>query len=353
MSYLYDIIDDDLKQITSNSRINWELLEGKTVLISGANGFLPSYLVEVLLFLNQTRFKNKTKIIAMVRNLSKAKKRFSRYLNREDLVFLVQDVNDPVGLKEEVHFIIHAASLASPKFYKEYPVETLLPNVLGTYQLLRFSERQPLEGFLFLSSGAVYGVLEDEKAVYNENLYGLINPLNVLSSYGLSKKMGESMLYSWYKEHRVPVKMVRIFYTYGPGMNLSDGRAIGDFVSNIMKNENIVLKSKGDAIRHFCYLADAATAFFLVLLSGKSGEAYNIANTGEGSRSILEIAQLLIKLFPEKDINIIFKQRDKNDPYMESPIIKKSPDINKIKSLGWEIKYTLEKGLKRTIRSFL
>ncbi len=343
------ITKEDLEFITS-SNIPWESLEGKNILITGANGFLPAYMVETILYLNEIKFKEKATVFAIVRNKKRALKRFSNYKNIKELKFYVHDVCKPLKIKEEIHYIIHAASQASPKFYRKDPVGTLCPNALGTYYLLNLAKEKNVDSFLFFSSGEVYGNVDETKIPIKEESYGYVDPIDVRSCYAESKRMGENMCISFFKQFDVPTKIVRPFHTYGPGMKLDDGRVFADFISNILNKEDIIMKSDGSAIRAFCYLADAVSGYFTVLLNGKNGSAYNVGND-KCEVSILNLAERLVKLFPEYNTKVIRKER-KNSIYLESKINRSSPDISKIRSIGWEPQYSIEEGFKRTVQIF-
>jgi len=345
------IILEDLKFIT-DQLLPWEKLEGKTILISGAGGFLPAYMVESLMFLNESRFKIPVKVIGIVRDLQKAWKRFSFYKNSKDLVLIEGDISEYNNIGEPIHYIIHAASQASPKYFGNDPVGTLLPNIMGTFHLLNLARKNPLEGFLFFSSGEVYGETDPAKIPMKETDYGFVDPAVVRSCYGESKRMGETMCVSWHHQYGVPAKIARPFHTYGPGMKLDDGRVFADFVSDVVNNRNIVMKSDGSAIRPFCYLADATAGFFTVLLKGNSGEAYNVGNQN-AEISIRELAHIIAALFPEKELKVIPYIPGKNMNYLKSTISRNCPEISKIKKLGWEPHYSVREGFKRTILSYL
>lgn len=344
------IVEQDLEFIT-NHQLPWDLLEGKTVLITGANGFLPAYMVETILFLNESKFSRPTKIIGLVRNLDKAKQRFKFYAGRSDLELMQADVSEPFECKLPINFIIHAASQASPKYYGIDPVGTLLPNTIGTNNLLLFTLKNPVESFLFFSSGEVYGEVDSDHIPTNENDYGYIDPVNVRSCYGESKRMGENMCVSYHHQFKVPAKIVRPFHTYGPGMQLDDGRVFADFVADMVHNKDIIMKSDGSAIRSFCYLADAIVGFFTVLLNGKNGEAYNVGNPN-GEISIKDLAYTLTSLFPEKKLKVVEIQRAANNNYLISSTSRNCPNIIKIKNLGWIPYYSVLEGFKRTIQSY-
>lgn len=343
------IVEEDLKFIIKSNNF-WSSFEGKNLLITGANGFLPAYMVETLLYLNENQFEEKTNVYALVRDEKKALERFYRYKNFKELNFIVQDVCKPLHINEKLHFIIHAASQASPKFYLKDPVGTLCTNVIGTYNLLKLAKKNKVESFLFFSSGEVYGEVNKDKIPIEEDSYGYLDPTDVRSCYGESKRMGETMCVSWFKQYGIPTKIIRPFHTYGPGMKLNDGRVFADFVANILKREDILMKSDGKSTRSFCYLADAVSAYFNILINGENAEPYNVGNDS-GEISILNLAETLVKLFPDYNLKVIRKKR-KDANYLESKIKRSSPDISKIRSIGWKPHYSVEKGFKRTVQSF-
>lgn len=344
------IIGEDLQFITGQP-LPWEKLEGCTVLVSGAAGFLPAYMVETILFLNETKFKKPALVIGIVRNFKRAEERFAFYKQRKDLQLIQANINELPEIGREIHYIIHAASQASPKYYSTDPVGTLMPNVIGTFKLLELARKNPLECFLFFSSGEVYGVVSPQHIPMKEDDYGYVDPATVRSCYGESKRMGETMCVSWYHQYGVPAKIARPFHTYGPGMDLDDGRVFADFVRDVVNGRDITMTSDGSAIRPFCYLSDAIAGFFTVMLKGKNGEAYNVGNQYE-EISIMQLAQTLVDLFPEKGLRVISRPDTENVTYMKSNIPRNCPEISKIKSLGWDPHITVLEGFKRTILSY-
>ena len=163
--------------------------------------------------------------------------------------------------------------------------------------------------------------------------------------------MGETICVSYFAQYGIKAKIVRPFHTYGPGMALDDGRVYADFVANIIKDQNIILNSDGKAKRAFCYLTDATIGFLTVLVNGENGEAYNVGNPQE-EYSILELANILVNLYPEKKIEVILNKTINAD-YLKSTITRNSPNIDKLKKLNWNPTVTIEKGFKRTVSSFL
>lgn len=343
------MIIEDFNQI-KNSSIDWNRFESKTILITGANGFLPAYMVETLLLLNNDILKySPCKVIALVRNEKHTKERFSNYLNNDNFKIIVQDVANEINLIEKIDYIIHAASPASPKYYNIDPVGVIMPNILGTKNTLDLAIENKVEGYLYFSSGEVYGQLNDGEVI-DEDKYGYLDPTTVRACYGESKRMGENLCVSYGHQYNIPVKIVRPFHTYGPGMKLDDGRVFADFVKNIVHNENIEMKSDGSATRAFCYLSDATVAFFKILLDGEKNNAYNMANS-KTIISIKKLATILVNMFPEKKLKAVFAEQSKD--YLQSPAKGNSVDTNKIKELGWEPSVSIEDGFKKTIRSYL
>jgi nucleoside-diphosphate-sugar epimerase len=347
----HQIVDEDLERILATD-LPWSEFAGKTILITGVNGFLPAYIAETFLYFNEKISSEKIKIIGLARNRARAENRFSSYHGRSDLKLIVQDVCTPIVLEDKIDYIIHAASQASPKYYSKDPVGTLSANILGTCNLLKLAQDNSVEGFLFFSSGEVYGEVATSQIPTKESDYGYIDPTNIRSCYGESKRMGETMCVSWFHQYGVPTKIVRPFHTYGPGMSLDDGRVYADFIASILNNRDIVMKSDGSAIRAFCYLADAVQGFLTVLLKGDKGQAYNIGND-HCETSIFDLACKLTSLFPEKKLRVVKKDVVQSTEYLRSSILRSCPDISKVRMLGWQPSTSIDEGFRRTIRSFL
>lgn len=343
---MHPIVEQDLAEITA-APLPWDEFSGSTVLVTGAAGFLPAYMVETLLYLNRNRLTRPAKVIALVRNLERARAHFANYAGRSDFEIVAQDVSAPLTIDEPLDYIIHAASQASPVYYRTDPVGTLSPNVMGTYHLLEAARRSSSRGFLYFSSGEIYGIVPPGSGDIAENTGGWLDPTDLRSCYGESKRMGETMCVAWARQFGIPATIARPFHTYGPGMKLDDGRVFADFVRDILGGGPLVLNSDGSARRSFCYLADATAGFFTVLLQGKSGEAYNVANPG-GECSIAELAD---RLAVSHGLTVERRARlDAN--YMPSPILSTKPDITKTKALGWQPRYGIEEGFARTVSSY-
>jgi UDP-glucuronate decarboxylase len=344
------VIEEDLRRICA-SDLPWSAFAGSTVLVAGAGGFLPAYMVETLLYLNETIPQQKTCVIGLVRDIEKAARRFEAYRGRDDLKLIRHDVTQPLPPLDRPKFIIHAASQASPKDFGSDPVGTLSANVLGTHHLLQLARDSRSEGFLFLSSGAVYGRPQSVARRITEQDYGVVDPLEVRACYGESKRLAETMCVCWRHQFGVPAKIVRIGHAYGPGMRLDDGRVSRDFVADVLRGGPIVLHSDGRARRSFCYLADVTAAFFTVLLKGAPGEAYNVAND-EAECTISEIANLLVSVFPERQLQIVQKGRSGPETFLHCKYDEAQIDISKIRALGWRPTTGPAEGFLRTVKSF-
>ncbi len=340
------VIKEDIQFVLSRFK-HVERFRNKTVLITGAAGFLPAYLVEFFMSLDP---EFNTRVIALVRTMDKAKVRFSHCLNDSRLSLKEHDVSLPYFSVEKINFIVHAASQASPKYYNIDPVWTLSANILGTINLLNIARKQNVDSFLFFSSGEVYGEVDEKQVPIKEDSFGYLNPINVRSCYAESKRMGENICISWYHQYGVKVKIVRPFHTYGPGMDLDDGRVFADFVSNILQKRDIVLKSDGSARRAYCYIADATLGFLTTLFHGENGNVYNVGNPYQ-ELSVLDLAKILVDIKPELKLEVVFSENSNKD-YLISPIKVNSPNVDKIKSIGWTPSITAKEGFTRTINSF-
>ena len=334
-----------------DSDLPWSELDGATILITGASGFLGSALVRTLLQRNDRRMQSKTKIVALSRNGSRASDRFSEFAGRDDLKLLVQDVVEPIDYAGALDFVIHAASNATPRHYSIDPVGTHLSNSLGTYNLLRLASKAQCRSFLFVSSGDVYGVVPAEHPLISEDVFGSIDPMLVRSCYGESKRAAENLLACWNHQYGLPTKVARLSHTYGPGIALDDGRVFADFVACALAGRDIVLTSDGTATRPFCYITDAVVGLFTIMLLGASGEAYNLAND-DATLSIAELAQVVADCVPESGVKPVFDACAKRPGYIASKITGGMVDTRKLRSLGWKPTITPRLGFARTISSY-
>jgi dTDP-glucose 4,6-dehydratase len=282
----------------------WHRLSGQTIAVTGAGGFLGGYLVRVLLGLNAAdRVERPIRVLALVRDVDRGRERLKAFADDPCLDLRAWNLNDiAVPNLGNCNYVLHAASQASPRFYGRDPVGTLLPNAVGTASLLQALQRcADPRGFLFVSSSEVYGQVGGD-CTLSETDYGQLDPATVRACYAESKRLGETLCVAWHHQYGLPTFIVRPFHTYGPGLLADDGRVFADFTYNVIRGENIVMMSDGSARRAFCYASDAIAGFFTVLLNGQPATPYNVANPA-GELSVMELAELLVGLYPDKGLN--------------------------------------------------
>ena len=246
MNYLaeHPLVLDDLQRL-ANADLPWDLLAGKSLLVSGGAGFLGSYLVRALLLANR-RHALGLRLLCLVRQCARAQQRLHAWLDDPALTLFEHDLQHPLTHDLPVaDWIIHGASQASPKFYGSDPVGTLLANTSGTHHLLQHAQRSQSQRFLFFSSGEVYGQPAQAQQPIGETDYGYLDPMQVRSCYAESKRLGETLCVAWAHQYGLHTSVVRPFHTYGPGMALDDGRVFADFVADVVAARDIVLHSDG------------------------------------------------------------------------------------------------------------
>ena len=323
-------------------------LEGKTVLVTGATGLIGSFLVDMFLYAN-FRWNAKIKVLAISRKRKNLIQRFGEKQSPE-LCYLEQDISLPFEVKETVDYIIHAAGNAYPAVFREKPVETLLSNVTGTRNLLELARKNRNCPFLFVSSGEVYGGNTCLENPLMESDYGYIDVLLPRSCYPMGKRAGENLCVSWMQEYGTPVKIVRPCHTFGPNVTERDNRVTVQFMKNVIRQEDIVLKSEGKQIRSYCYVADCASALLSVLLNGENAKAYNLAT--DETISIREFAWECAKAAGKQVILRLPNQTEKEE---RTPIENQILSDKALEKLGWKKNFSIKEGIKHSIeimRSF-
>ncbi len=338
--------ETDLIQIVDGIKKEAKILEGKTILISGGSGFIGSYINAVIFLLNKKILKKPCKVISLDNYITGFRKNFLMDIKDKNFQFHHYDVRLPFTLNTQVDFIVHAAGLASPFYYKKYPLETIESAILGAKNLLELSRITKPESFLFFSSSEIYGDPDPEHVPTPENYAGHVSSIGPRACYDESKRLTETLCLVYHQIYNIPIKIVRPFNVYGPGMRHTDYRVIPTFIYSGIKGKNLPVHDKGNQTRTFCYVSDAITAVFKVLLSGKNGEVYNIGND-KPEISMYELAAIICEI-----LNNGVKPRRKEYPeyYPAGEPQRRCPDLSKIKStLQFEPKVDLKTGLKKTI----
>ncbi len=342
------IIKEDIENILAAPSMDWSRFSKKTVLITGAYGMLASYLVYTLCLLNEKDSDFDCRILALGRNKKKMSDRFGEFLDKPYFIPLYESALGMHEVEGNLDFIIHAASPTDPRSYLTAPAAVIGANVNATMELLEMAVRKKSQGFLFISSGEAYGVLEKE-VIYEEDggMVKISEPRNV---YAMSKRLGERLCMDYAENKGIPAKIVRPSHTYGPTMDIKhDGRVFADFVSDAVNGRDIVMTGDGKASRAFIYLSDAALGYFKVLLDGKNGEAYNVTNN-EGIRTIRQLAEYTASL-AKPPVKAVFGTPDAS--YKENANKKASiRSTEKLESLGWKASVSPEEGFRRTVDSF-
>lgn len=327
------IFEEDIKNIIND--FDMSVFDGKTILVTGATGLIGKLCVKSLLNSGYN-----TQVIALVRDEEKAKNIFGE---SKRLTYLVQDINQRINTTRRVDYIIHAASTTSSKDFVEKPVETIYTAINGSRNVLEFAKNKRLEGMVYLSSLEIYGV--NEKENIKEEDYGYIDILNPRSSYSESKKMVETMCISYGTEYGVPVKIARLAQTFGAGVSISDNRVFAQFAKAIINKENIILHTKGETKRNYCYTTDAVRGIFTILTKGENNNAYNVANENSYC-SISEMAHLLENEYTKVEYKIDEVNRGYN------PTVKIALNTEKLNALGWDAKVNLKEMFDRLIMNF-
>lgn len=348
--YKNEIVQKDLIEITENIK-NLEALKNTSILITGATGMLATYVTYTLMYLNEKENYN-IQIFALVRSEEKAKQKFGKFLQNPNFKLVIQDVTKSIEISEKIDYIIHSAGSASPYFIVNDPVGIIKANTLGTINVMELARKCNVKKVLYTSTREVYGKVDDDVLEITEDMIGKLDQMDSRSCYPESKRMGENICKSYQLQFGIPFNNVRIAHSYGPGMTIDkDGRVMSDFIYCTVNNKDITLNSDGTAKRAFCYINDAITAIFMVLLNGENGESYNIANETEENQ-IRDVALKLTKIFPEKNLKVTYLDSSKVNTVGYSKIARVKLSTKKLETLGWRPQVKLEEGLKRTVESF-
>jgi len=313
-----------------------------SILVTGATGMIGSCIVDTILMANK-RYGNDIELVALGRDEIKLKKRFS-YADQTHISYIVQDITKPLVTERNIDFIVHAASNADPISYSLYPAETILTNIYGTNNMLKYCKEHNKTRILLTSTFETYGRIEGKDTYYEEDS-GEIDLNSIRSCYPESKRCAEILCKSYNKEYGVDHVIARLGSIYGPTMSENDSKAHAQFIRNALKGKEIVLKSKGIQKRTYCYLMDAVSGIFFILFKGESGEAYNISN----DKSIVSIAELAETIASICGTTITFEIPDAIEAQGYSRPQDCILNNDKLKKLGWKGEYPIKEGIISTI----
>jgi len=351
------IVSKDLDFICSELKDEFTSMEGKNLLIVGGAGFLGYYLVQSILHWNDKTQGLPIELTVFDNYMRGIPTWLSELESHVSLKLMENDITDP--LPDEMgsyQYIIHAASIASPIYYRQFPIETMDANVNGLRSLLEYcvskkNTDRPVEGFLFYSTSEIYGDPDPENIPTAETYKGNVSCTGPRACYDESKRYGETLCVNFAQQYDIPVKIVRPFNNYGPGLKISDRRALPDFARNVLNGDDIVLLSDGAPTRTFCYIADAIVGYYKILTRGRQGEPYNIG-TAAPEISIRVLAEKVVvkaaELFDYQGKVVFQKSPDEN--YLVDNPNRRCPVIDKASSeLGYNPKVTIEQGLESAL----
>lgn len=322
-------------------------LEGKTVLINGAGGFLGGYFVGLLQFLNRTAFtKNPVHIIGLDNLITGAKE--SHFFDLEDpnLEFVVHDVRVHYETQKNIDYMMHAAGIASPFYYAKYPLDTIAATIDGLKNTLELARIKNPKGILYFSSSEIYGDPHPEFIPTPEHYRGNVSSTGLRACYDEAKRLGETIATIYNRLYDLPVTIVRPFNVYGPGMKANDQRVVPNFLNAALDGRAIEIHNRGEQTRTFSYVTDAVNGFFRVLFLGKPGEAYNIGSDHE-EISMVELAKRVEKAHGQP---LTIKLAEYPEGYPVGDPNRRNPDISKARrELHYDPKVTLDDGLKRVL----
>lgn len=329
-----DIYLKDLEKVVKN--INLEVLEGKSVFITGGLGLICSAIVDVLLAYGRTGI-----IYVGARNIEQYNLRFGEI---KKVQYIQYDALQDFEIDFIPDYIIYGAGVASPELYTEKPVEVILSNFQGVQFLLEFARKNKIERLLYISSSEVYGKKITEEP-FREDMYGKIDIDNIRSSYPIAKRASEMLCKAYYSEYGVDTVIARPGHIYGPSSKKTDKRISSDFAFKSAKGEKLVMKSSGLQRRSYCYSLDCAVQILIVLLKGKSGEAYNI-----GHDEVITIRKMSEIFAKAGKTELLMSKPSKAEKKAFNPMNNSSLNNDKVKKLGYRDTFTVEEGLAHTVK---
>ena len=338
-----NVIQKDIREIC-NENIDWEKLNGKKILITGARGYIATYLVYAFLMLND-QYNLQMTIYAMCRDEKKSREYYADECKRNDFYLLVQDVCDYIDDKLSFDIVIHAASIANIYAQHINPYKTISANIIGLNNVISYCERHDCEKLLFFSSYMVYSLLSYERKTESSTICNL-DFGDYRNAYAFSKQMGELMIASKKQEgFNTKAMIVRPMNIYGPGQHYSEKKPMTDFLADYIRGQNIILKSEGLQKRSYLYLTDAIRGIFYILIYGNDGEAYNLAS----EKNVCQIRNLAEEIASfDSNLKVEYAQKEENYFRKGSEIM--LADVSKLKALGWKEEIDLKKGLSRVIK---
>jgi dTDP-glucose 4,6-dehydratase/UDP-glucuronate decarboxylase len=355
---LEELLEADLRQVVADLREELAQIAGKRLLITGGAGFLGYYLVHAALHFNATVGRDQPIDVSVWDNFARGTPEWLRALSTAPhLRVEARDLTRPLpDAMPEFSYIVHAAGIASPPFYRKHPIQTIDANVTGLRNLLEYAvkraeTRSPVEGFLYFSSSEIYGDPPPECIPTPETFRGLVSCTGPRACYDESKRFCETLCVVFAREHGVPTKMARPFNNYGPGLKITDRRVLPDLARDVFAGRDIVLWSDGRPTRTFCYASDAITGYYKVLVRGRPGEPYNVG-IDRPEISMADVAETLRRIAAELlgyRGSVVRGVNPESDYLVDNPS-RRCPDLTKARAeLAYAPRVLVEEGIRRSL----
>jgi nucleoside-diphosphate-sugar epimerase len=325
----------------------------KTIMITGSSGLIGSNLVKSLLK------NNNTKVIAVGRNIKKLNNIFYKYKNNSNLILLEHDICSPIKVNEKIDYVFHAAGPIAGNIIREYPMDVILPNIIGTINVLNFiDEQKKCNGInaklIVFSSATVYGNKYKEESVVTEDKTYVADDLDAVNApYSESKRMVEVIAKSYSKQKDIDVYIARFSYVYGYANSLPN-TAFYQFIKEALAGRDIILKNSDLPKRDNIYIDDAIQGLLTVALKGEKGQSYNISTNREAENfaAIDEMAEIIVKVVNEiknTNINLLYEKESNNNNRSSGIVLCN----DKLSALGWKVNTSLEDGIRKTVENFI
>lgn len=344
------IITEDAEYIVDRMGEALAPLADTTLLVTGSSGFLCSYYLDVVAAFNRRHPGHSCQVIAVDNNLIGRAERVAHLANDTNFHFFDHDISKPFEPPLPVHWLIHGGGIASPTYYRRFPLETIDVNVDGLRQMLRLAQRRETRSMLCMSTSEVYGDPDPAWVPTPESYRGNVSCTGPRACYDESKRLGETLCVTYHQLHQTPVKIIRPFNVYGPGISLDDRRVIPDFLAAALHNRPITLLSDGRATRSFCYVRDFIMGSLWVMLQGQDGEPYNVGNDEEVS--VLDVARFAAEL-RSPPLTVMYAASEDVHYLTDNPQ-RRCPDISKLRALApaWRPEIMVREGLSRMFASY-
>lgn len=327
-----------------NSSLDFDTLNNSSLLIVGASGMIGSFLVDLLMMRNE-RYGANISVYAMGRNKERLQSRFELFEENQLLHLLEGDVTDPLPDKVKCDYLIHAASNTHPRSYAIDPIGTIMTNLMGTEQVLKHAVKTQAKRTLFLSTVEIYGENRGDVEKFDESYCGYLDCNTLRAGYTEGKRVSESLCQAYITKYGIDVVIPRLCRIFGPTMLLSDSKASSQFILDAVYDRDIVLKSSGNQLFSYCYVADAVSALLFILLNGENGEAYNIS-CDDFDIQLKDLAKNLAELSNRK---VIFELPDETEAKGYSKASKALLDSEKLRKAGWTQLFSLQNALTDTV----